>query len=105
MRAGLLRHQITIQTSTVSRDSSGSTIDTWATYAVVMAAYEPQSGSESFKEDQEQATQTVKYRIRFLAGITPKMRVLFDSRVFDILSVIDVGGRNKQLHLVCSEHV
>jgi len=105
MRAGLLRHQITIETVSESQDSSGAIVSAWSTHAVVMAAYEPQGGSESFKEDQEQATQSVKFRIRYLAGVTAKMRIVYDGRHFDILSVADVGGRQKQLHLMCSENV
>lgn len=105
MRSGLLRNQITIESVTETQDSAGSPIESWTTYAVVMSAYEPQSGSESFDEDQEQATVKHRFRIRYLSGITPKMRISFDSRIFDIESVINVGGRNKQIHLMAKEHV
>ena len=105
MRAGALRHQIIIQSVTEVPDASGSPVESWSTFATVSAAYEPAFGSEGVKEDQEQATVNVKFRVRFLSGVVPKMRVSFDSRLFDIQSVIDVGGRGKQLHLMCVENV
>jgi len=105
MRAGALRHQIIIQSAAEAPDASGSPVEAWSTFATVRAAYEPQSGKESFTEDQEQATANTRFRIRYLSGVTAKMRISFDSRVFDIQSVIDVGGRGKQLHIMCAENV
>lgn len=105
MRAGLLRHVITIEQVTETQDDSGSVVETWATFKKVHSTYEPQSGTESFKEDQQQAFETVKFRIRYLAGITPKMRVSFDGRLFDILSAIDLHGMKKETHLMCREAV
>lgn len=105
MRAGALRQRITIQQAIESQDSSGSVTKVWTTFATIWAAYEPQTGSESFKEDQEQAVMGVRFRTRFKAGITPKMRVSFDGRVFDILSLVDVNGRSKQLHIMTRENV
>ena len=104
MRAGALRHQIIIQSVAETPDASGSP-EVWSTFATVSAAYEPQSGKESMTEDQEQATLTTRFRIRYLSGVTAKMRISFDSRIFDIRSIVDVGGRQKQLHILCGENV
>lgn len=105
MRAGLLRHKITIQQVAEAQDASGSMDEAWSTFVKVWAAYEPQTGKESFTEDQQQAFLTVRFRVRYLSGITPKMRILFDGRYFDILATADVGGRGKQLHIMTRENV
>ena len=105
MRSGALRHKITIQQPAEAQDASGSVESSWIPFATVSAAYEPQSGKESFTEDQEQATSSIRFRVRYLSGVTPKMRISFDSRLFDILFVKDVGGRRKQLHIMCEEQV
>lgn len=103
MRSGLLRHSITVQQPVETQDSAGAVVASWVTYADLRAAYEPQSGREGLTEDHVQAFGTVRFRTRYIAGVTPKMRVLFDSRVFNIQSVIDVGGRGKQLHILTEE--
>ncbi len=105
MRAGALRHQIIIQSVIETPDASGSPVEAWSTFATVSAAYEPQNGKESVTEDQEQATLTTRFRIRYMSGVTAKMRISFDSRIFDIRSIVDVGGRQKQLHILCGENV
>ena len=43
--------------------------------------------------------------IRYLSGIVPKMRVKFGSRIFDILSVINVKESNRELQLMCRESI
>lgn len=105
MRAGQLRHQITLQQAVESQDAYGAVTVVWSDVATVRAAYEPQSGKEAYAEAQQQAEAVVRFRIRYRAGIVPKMRILFDGRVFDIQSVIDVYGRRKQLQLMAIEHV
>ena len=43
--------------------------------------------------------------MRYLSGIVPKMRVKVGSRIFDILSIINVDERNRELQLMCRESV
>ena len=94
-----------IEQTTESQDSSGSVINTWSQFASVRSTYEPQSGSENMTEDHEQAIQSVKFRIRYLAGVTPKMRITYNGSVFDILSAIDYLGMRKETHILCRERV
>ena len=78
-------------------------LETWSTYATVQASIEPISGREYFAAQSTQADVTHRIRIRYLSGIVPKMRVSYNSRIFDILSVINVGERNRELQLMCRE--
>ena len=41
--------------------------------------------------------------MRFLAGITPAMRVACDGRVFDILHVANLEERGRETHLLVKE--
>jgi len=43
--------------------------------------------------------------MRYLAGVQPKMRVLYGSRVMDIESAIDVGERHREMQLMVTEFV
>ena len=101
MRAGLLRHIITIEQVIETQSDTGSITETWQPFlSSIHSTYEPQSGMESFKEDQEQGFETAKFRIRYRAGITTKMRVNFKGRIYDVLSALDYLGMGKELHII-----
>lgn len=108
MRAGKLRHQVTIQSLTAgspTRKPDG-TLDAAWTDAIgnpVAASIDPVTGKESFLAGGHLAEVDHKIRIRYRAGITAKQRVLFGSRVFDILAVLNWEERNKELLLLCKE--
>ena len=53
--------------------------------------------------DQEVAERTVRFFIRWQTGITHKMRISYDSRLFDIRTVIDVRERNRSIEIIAVE--
>lgn len=105
MRAGDLRQRIKIQQKSVTRDTYGGETITWTDVAIVWAAVEPISGREYFSAQQFRAEVTTRIRIRHRAGITPVMRVSSGTRLYDIISVIEVNERNREVHLMCQEVV
>lgn len=105
MRSGKLRHEITIQALTSMQDSYGGQTESWSTFATVRASVEPLQGREYFASQQVQAEVTTRFRIRYLSGVTPKMRVLYDGRTFNVASVINPNERNHELHIMAYEVV
>ena len=105
MRAGTLRHKVVIQKNTPTRDSYGAEVEAWADYATVWASIEPARGREFWESQQVNAEVTGKIRIRYLEGITPKMRVKHGSRIFEIISVINPEERNRELQLMVKERI
>jgi SPP1 family predicted phage head-tail adaptor len=105
VRAGKLRHRITIEQVAETQDSDGSVIETWSTFANAQASIDPISGREYFAAQTTQADVTHRISLRFISGVIPKMRVKYGSRNFDILSVINVGERNRELQLMCRETI
>ena len=105
MKIGKLRHRILIEQAAETREADGSVIDAWSTYATVQASIEPISAREYFAAQSTQADVTHRITLRYLAGVTPKMRVKHGSRLFDILSVINVKERNRELQLMCRENI
>ncbi len=103
--ASRLRHKITIETSSESANSYGEAVQTWTTYATMKAAVEPLNGREYFSGQQTDAEINTRFRIRYVAGITSKMRIAFDSRTFDIKAVINDQERNKELTIMATENV
>lgn len=105
MNAGILRHKISFQSRTVSRDSFGAETVAWRTEKTVWASIEPISGREYFLAQQVQSEITHIIKIRYYSGVRTDWRVIFGSRIFDIKSVINLKERNNQMALMCREFV
>lgn len=101
MQAGKLRHRIVIKNSTETQ-SVGEPVRATSTVATVWANYEDLGGSEGSNGGQLQyAIGMRRYEIRYRAGIIPKMWVEHQSVAWDIDRIVNVGGRNRELHLFC----
>ena len=104
MRAGQLRHEITIQSPTVSRGATFADPQSeWADFAVVAARVQPLTGREFFLNREVHAEVDHRITIRYLAGCDSKKRVLFGARIFQIASVLDLEERHLEMHLMCRE--
>lgn len=103
MNIGELDKRIKIEQATETRSGTGAVIKSWATFLTAWAGIDPPKGREFFAAGQIQAEVTVRVRIRYRAGVTPQMRVLFGTRVFDINSVIDPDEAHVELILMCTE--
>ena len=105
MQAGRLRHRVIVQRATDSIDSYGDQTPTWAALGTVWAFVEPLNGREYFAAAQMQSEVSTRIVIRPISGVTltPKDRVKFGSRHFDIQSVINRDERNREIQLLCVE--
>jgi SPP1 family predicted phage head-tail adaptor len=105
MRAGELRNRIQLQAEVVSRAADGEERRSWATVARVWAAVEPATGSERWTQglDQRLVERMARIRIRYRAGITEKMQIVFGMRTFDIQSVAETRSERRELVLTCVE--
>jgi SPP1 family predicted phage head-tail adaptor len=107
MRAGKLRHTISIQSRSITRDAGGGAVDTWATVTdgTRPAEVRPISSGERFSDQQLQEVVTHRISCRWLSGITTKHRILFGTRAFDIQSVINWSERDRELTMFCVERL
>jgi SPP1 family predicted phage head-tail adaptor len=105
MRSGALRHRVTIEELTNTQDSFGGEVGAWSAFASnIPASFEPVSGKELIAADVETSQITARFRIRHLSGVTAAMRVVYDGRIFQIVSPpIDPRGLKKELHLMTVE--
>lgn len=102
-RSGRANQLVTIQRATTSRDSYGQPIQTWTTLASWRCEVRPVRGAEYFAAQQFNAETSHKLTGHYISGVLPTDRVLFDSRVLKIISVINVGERGRELELMCKE--
>jgi len=105
MKAGDLRHRITIQENQPVKDAEGIVQDNWVDIATVWAAIKPLSGRELLAAQAVQSETTGTIEIRYRAGITPSQRAVFGSRIFEILAVLNIEERNRELRLLTKEVV
>ncbi len=110
MRAGKLRHYITIQTnSTGSRTVSGGVVETWTDNFSCNAEIWDLSGREYIGRQQVRAGVTHMIKMRFQnlnnsTEITPEnTRVSFRERFYNIEHVENMDMRDIELRLMCSE--
>lgn len=104
MKAGSLRHRVTIQSRSMGQDDYGQPLNTWQDITSVWADIEDLSGREWFQGQQIPSSQvSVRVTIRYRPDIKPDMRLLVENRVLDIKAVLDPTGRRQNLQLMCQE--
>lgn len=103
MKAGSLRHLVTIEKPSRSQNGYGETVIAWSDAATVWAAIYPVSANESLKEGQVTHEITHEVRMRHTPEAKPDRRIRFGSRTFEIKSVLNLGERGIELKLLCQE--
>jgi len=105
MDIGKLKTKILIEQVIETANDYGELIKTWSTFAPAWAEIRPITGREYYAANQINAEITAEIRIRYVAGITPKMRVNNNSQLFDIKTVINTQNANKEIVLKVTENV
>lgn len=93
MRAGELRHRITIEKRTQGQGSLGQPINTWDALAHLWANVRHLGGVESIKAGAITSTVQASCRIRWRDDVTAGHRVLHDGKVYDIEAVLPDARR------------
>jgi SPP1 family predicted phage head-tail adaptor len=89
-----------IQTPTEGVNSIGEPTFTYSAFATRWMALLPLSGAERIASLQNEGTVTHRVRMRYTAGLKPKMRLVSEGRTFEIDSVVERGRREEHELLV-----
>lgn len=104
MKAGKLRHRITLQAQSATQDAFGGQANTWTDVATVWAEIITLEGRELLAAQAVHNESRYKIRIRGIAGgVNPAWRVKFGSRYFNILNAMNAEERGIEWQLLCSE--
>lgn len=103
MRAGELRHRITIEQKSTSSDGAGGRTTSYSTLATVWAAKEYESARdvqdlEADSQMREGEVNRVRWTIRHRDDVDDTMRVSHDGNTYDIRRIED-DGRDRWLYL------
>lgn len=102
---GALRHRVRLERSERLADGGGGAVVTWAPVCELWASIKPSSGTESVVADQIAGRVSHEIHVRFRADISPAMRFSLGTRTFEILAVLDVEERRRQLRCLCREEL
>lgn len=103
MRAGGLRHEVTIEAKTESQSDSGFPAEVWDTHANVRARITPTGGRENWQGEIPDAGRMYDIEIRYLSTVTVNMRVKFGTRYFYIKEVLNPDERGIRIILKAEE--
>lgn len=98
MDPGKLNKRITFQLQDLDSED-----EEWEDIATTWASINPISGKEYYSAETINSDLTHKIRLRYRRGITPDMRILYNGRIFYIVSVINEYEKNTMLQLMCRE--
>jgi SPP1 family predicted phage head-tail adaptor len=73
------------------------------TVAPAWADVRPVRSTDRTQDGHFQAVRLARVTIRYRSGVKSKMRVVIGSRVLEIVSVVDLDERHRQLDLLCEE--
>ena len=101
--AGELRQQIQIQANTPTNDAYNQRQDSWSTLVTRWAKIESATGSGYIQSDEVRNLATHRITIRYYADVTPRCRVLFGSRIFNIVAVLNTDERKIETIILATE--
>ena len=105
--ASKLSVRIRIERKTIIRDPQyGTEVVNWAEFGCVWAEVKDilPSRAERMAEQIQIARRPARIRIRYLAGITPDMRVIIAGRIHQIIAGPSMLGRREAVELMVEEH-
>lgn len=105
MSSGRRDKLVTFKRRGTTQDAAGQVIETWTEIETVWASIEPIAGREYFNASGERAEVTHRLGVVYGPSLAPRDRAEYGARVFDIKSVINVRELNRDLELMCTEHV
>ena len=88
MKVGKMRYRVTLQKPSEDTDEFANPKDEWVDVSTIWADIVPVSGREYFAAQQNMSETQYKIYIRFLDGITPKMRMMAGNKFYEILTVL-----------------
>lgn len=102
MNPGELKHKIEFLQRTNGSDGYGEPIDTWNVFKSAYASKDPLIGKEFFSALTTENKIEVKFRTRYIQGITSDMRIRHGNEVYEIVGPpINVKSLNKELLCYC----
>lgn len=104
VRAGTLRHRVTIQSVGTAQDDAGQPTEVWSDVATVWGRVRDIRGHDFIEAQQAPGGEiTTEVTIRYRDDITRQHRLIAIGRTLEIRAVIEPTGRGEEFRLMCRE--
>lgn len=103
MQAGELRHRVTFQAKSATRDTHGGEIPGWADSFTVWGRVEFLRGREFFDAKQIQSEANARITVRYRSDITTDLRVTWDGHTFLVVAPPIQDPVKRELTVMCQE--
>jgi SPP1 family predicted phage head-tail adaptor len=97
MRAGTMRKRLTFQKKVQTRDGFNEAVISYVDHVRVWGNVTPNAGRKVYEALQANSEISGEIRIRYRSDIVPTMRIKLGSRYLEIISIVNVQERNREL--------
>lgn len=98
---GAMRHRIVLERKTPAGDGAGGLTQTWTPFATVWARVEGKHDRERLDAQKIETKQRFEIVLRHRGDIGTDDRIIFGELTLNILSIADLSGLGKHLHILC----
>lgn len=91
MNVGEFRHEVKLLRRLTAQDSAGNDVNTWGVACRLRAAVKDVGGREFYEAAAHQLQNTVTFTLRWHAGLTGDMRLVFQGAVYEIMEINHLG--------------
>src|SRR4051812_26750127 len=103
IRAGELRQRITLQVGVPGTDPRWGEVTDWQDVDEVWASVTPRAAGEKSDAKGQQTEVTHDIVVRFRADVTSETRINWGGRSLEIVGVLDVDARHRELRIEAIE--
>jgi SPP1 family predicted phage head-tail adaptor len=103
IRSGELRQRVTLQVSVPATDPRWGAVEDWQDVDEVWAKVVPRAATEATEAKGQQTQTTYDVTMRYRPDVTSKLRLVWQGRTLEIVSVIDVEARKRELSIEAVE--
>ena len=99
MNAGKLRHRIEFKRLETTFDTSGFPINDYITIQKAWADMKNLQAKNIWNSKQNVSEQTVEFHTRYFSNIDNNCIIIFNNKIYEIVSIDNVGYLNKELKI------
>lgn len=95
----------TIEQATNTPDGQGGFTTSWATFATISGFVTSDNGQESIEDSRLKSSYRKNFQFEYLAGIDNAMRINFDSKIYNIRSIVTEQESTIWIRIIADEEV
>ena len=103
MQSGKLRFRVTIQQGNETTDGEGEQVQSWTAFKQRWADIRTITGKEYYTHDTTKVQAAQRVFIRWTDGVTESMRILWGTRILNIVHIGEDRTHERMMILSCEE--